>query len=133
MPKASRSMNKAFEMTPEAEAFIRGESSAATPAPKNNVGKARMSRRTKSSSTQSSRTGTSNASRRQCVPPSDVAKLTDDGFLVQITTRMRSETANALRRACLEQKLARRQPNTQQDIIELAVRAWLVELGYFSG
>ena len=54
-----------------------------------------------------------------------------DGFygplLVPLTTRLQPKTADALRRACLEQKLARRTPNTQQEIVELAVARWLKE------
>jgi hypothetical protein len=45
--------------------------------------------------------------------------------LVPVTTRVRPETANALRRAYLEQKLAQRTPATQQEIIEEALTAWL--------
>lgn len=45
--------------------------------------------------------------------------------LVPLTTRLRAPTADALRRACLEQKLARRSPNTQQEIVELALLDWL--------
>ncbi len=47
------------------------------------------------------------------------------GVLVPVTTRVRLETANALRRAYLEQKLAQRTPATQQEIIEEALTAWL--------
>lgn len=45
--------------------------------------------------------------------------------LVPLTTRIRPETANALRRAYLEQKLAHRTPATQQEIIEAALTTWL--------
>lgn len=46
-------------------------------------------------------------------------------ILVPLTTRLKPRTADALRRACLEQKLARRSPNTQQEIVELALAKWL--------
>lgn len=45
--------------------------------------------------------------------------------LVPLTTRIRPATADSLRRACLEQKLARREPSTQQEIVELALHDWL--------
>lgn len=45
--------------------------------------------------------------------------------LVPLTTRIRPETANALRRAYLVQKLAHRTPATQQEIIEAALTTWL--------
>lgn len=46
-------------------------------------------------------------------------------ILVPLTTRLHPRTADALRRACLEQKLARQSPNTQQEIVELALKRWL--------
>lgn len=51
-------------------------------------------------------------------------------ILIPLTTRLQPDTANALRRACLEQKLAGRQPATQQEIVEAAVRAWLTDEEY---
>ena len=49
----------------------------------------------------------------------------NDDYLVAITTRLQARTADALRRAYLEQKLSRCEPATQQEIIELAVQQWL--------
>lgn len=51
-------------------------------------------------------------------------------ILIPLTTRLQPDTANALRRACLEQKLAGRQPATQQEIVEAAVRTWLADEDY---
>ena len=51
-------------------------------------------------------------------------------LLVPLTTRLKPETADALRCACLEQKLARKTPNTQQEIIELALADWLENHGF---
>lgn len=47
--------------------------------------------------------------------------------LVAITTRFQPETADALRRASLERKLASKTPWTQQEIIEAAVKTWLAQ------
>lgn len=47
--------------------------------------------------------------------------------LVPVTTRLQPRTAAALRRACLEQKLACRSPNTHQEIVEAAVSQWLAD------
>ena len=47
--------------------------------------------------------------------------------LVPLTTRLKAPTADALRRACLEQKLSRTSPNSQQEIVEIAVATWLNE------
>lgn len=54
----------------------------------------------------------------------------NDGYVVSITTRLQARTADALRRAHLEQKLNRREPATQQEIIETAVQDWLRENSY---
>lgn len=49
---------------------------------------------------------------------------------VPLTTRLQSATADALRRANLEQRLKRLRPATQQDIVEIAVHEWLKRHGY---
>ena len=49
---------------------------------------------------------------------------------ISVTTRLLPETADALRRASLEQKLERLRPDTQQEIVEAAVRRWLSDEGY---
>jgi hypothetical protein len=51
-------------------------------------------------------------------------------LLVSLTTRLSPGTAEALRRAALEQKLRRRRPQTQQEIVEAAVRGWLTANGF---
>jgi len=52
--------------------------------------------------------------------------------LVSITTRLQQDTAAALRRAYLEQKLNRQHPDTQQEIIEEALQHWLYEHGFLT-
>lgn len=51
-------------------------------------------------------------------------------LLVSLTTRLSPATAEALRRAALEQRLHRRRPHTQQEIVEAAVRQWLMMNGF---
>jgi hypothetical protein len=51
-------------------------------------------------------------------------------LLVSLTTRLSPGTAEALRRAALEQRLQRRRPHTQQEIVEVAVRHWLTINGF---
>src|SRR5262249_39930896 len=51
-------------------------------------------------------------------------------ILVWLTTRLSPATAEALRRATLEQKLRRCWPHTQQEIVESAVRHWLKTHGF---
>ncbi|QDV62020.1 hypothetical protein [Crateriforma conspicua] len=54
------------------------------------------------------------------------------GALVPLTTRLQPETADALRRAYLERKLDGFTNATQQEIVEEALQAWLVNEGYLS-
>lgn len=49
---------------------------------------------------------------------------------IPLTIRLNPQTADALRRACLEQKLARRTPNSQQEIAEIAISGWLRDQGH---
>jgi hypothetical protein len=50
---------------------------------------------------------------------------------VPITTKLEYSTMQALRRAYLEQKLNHATPDTQQRIVEVAVRDWLRRHGFF--
>jgi hypothetical protein len=49
---------------------------------------------------------------------------------VPISTRIRSEYAEALKRASLERQLNKVEPNTLQDILEQAIEPWLKNNGY---
>jgi len=49
---------------------------------------------------------------------------------VAISTRIRTDYAQALKRASLERQLAGIEPNTLQDILEAAVEPWLRSNGY---
>ena len=49
---------------------------------------------------------------------------------VPISTRIRSEYADALKRASLERQLNKTEPNTLQDILEEAIEPWLKSHGY---
>ena len=49
---------------------------------------------------------------------------------VPISTRIRSEYAEALKRASLERQLNKVEPNTLQDILEQAIEPWLRNNGY---
>jgi hypothetical protein len=51
-------------------------------------------------------------------------------LLVPLTTRLQPDTAQALRRAYLEQKLRGQSPATQQEIVEEALRDWFRRQGY---
>lgn len=49
---------------------------------------------------------------------------------VPISTRMRAEYAEALKRASLERQLNKVEPNSVQDILEAALEPWLRQNGY---
>jgi hypothetical protein len=49
---------------------------------------------------------------------------------VLVSTRIRSEFADALKRASLERQLNKVEPNTLQDILEQAIEPWLRSNGY---
>ena len=51
---------------------------------------------------------------------------------VPFTTRLRSDLAQALKRALLERQSEGVQPNTVQDIFEEAAEPWLRSQGYLS-
>jgi hypothetical protein len=49
---------------------------------------------------------------------------------VPISTRIRTEYADALKRASLQRQLDKIEPNTLQDILEQAIEPWLRDNGY---
>jgi hypothetical protein len=51
---------------------------------------------------------------------------------VPLSTRIRSEFAEALKRASLQRQLEKIEPNTLQDILEEAIEPWLKSNGYLS-
>jgi hypothetical protein len=51
-------------------------------------------------------------------------------YRIPLTTRLRPETAAALKRAGLEQRLNGKQPSTVQEIAEEAIVAWLKRSDY---
>ncbi len=53
-----------------------------------------------------------------------------DQVLVPVTIRLPHRTAQALRRAYLEQRLKYAKPDTQQEIVEEALSEWLSRQGF---
>jgi hypothetical protein len=51
---------------------------------------------------------------------------------IGLTTRMRADFAEALKRASLERQLQKVKPNTLQDILEEALEPWLRSNGYLN-
>jgi hypothetical protein len=137
-------MGQALALTPEKMAFIQGGAETVEPpaAPRHQTdAEVATGPQTRQPSIAAQSVGSDEAAiaptrpRRSRASADLRATVADpvesDGFygplLVPLTTRLQPKTADALRRACLEQKLARRTPNTQQEIVELAVAEWLKE------
>ena len=125
-----RSMNEALRLTEEERAFIHGEETS-TSAKRETAGE-KDDTEPEEIPTRPSRPPSK--PRKRATPPKDndrLASSLDDGslgdLLVPVTTRLSLDTANALRRTCLERRLGRIRPCTQQQIIEAAVRTWLAE------
>lgn len=70
------------------------------------------------------------AKAKRAVKPQAAPQYLTNRITVSVTTRLEQRTADALRRAHLEQKLKNVRPATQQEIIEIAVQAWLKENSY---
>ncbi len=58
-------------------------------------------------------------------PPTDAVGMTLANVLIPLTTRLHPDTALALKRASLEQRLRGFSPATVQEIVEIAVSEWL--------
>lgn len=68
------------------------------------------------------------SSKQQAQPTQQTAVINR----VPISTRMREDFADALKRASLERQLERVEPNTLQEILEEAVEPWLKSHGYLT-
>lgn len=148
-----RAMGEAMALTPEKMAFIQGGLTPPKPAAKAAAIPARPAAPVPrepepqpeetlvGAPVETTPVARANASRparnRRPTPSSERSRhepLEEGGFygqiLVPLTTRLQPKTADALRRACLEMKLARQTPNTQQEIVEIALQAWLSDKGH---
>jgi hypothetical protein len=122
-----RSLTTALEITPQKLEFIRGtESLSNSQLPEPHV-------------TEPQQAAASPRKRnpvQQSKPRAELADATHAEpsllgvLLVPLTTRLQPKTADALKRAYLEQKLKGRIPATQQEIIEAALQGWLRKEGY---
>ena len=62
--------------------------------------------------------------------PKSSPKADEEMVLQNVTTRLTRETNELLTEAALRQKLAKRKPDTRQDIMEVALIAWFKAIGY---
>jgi hypothetical protein len=127
-----------MSLTPEKIAFIQGSSARATlpqqaaaPAPEE---QAEDSQAAAPAEKPTEPRAKSAKNKRATETPRPTEEEREGGYygsiLVPLTTRLQPRTADSLRRACLEQKLARRSPDTQQEIVQLAVSEWLERNGF---
>ncbi len=129
-----------MEMTPEKLAFIKGQpgkepklSPVESPAAKSTAEKT-IELETARAATEAekeprSRSGRRSTKGRSSQETPEASELLDQ-VLVPVTIRLQHRTAQALRRAYLEQRLKHAKPDTQQEIVEEALGDWLVRLGF---
>jgi hypothetical protein len=129
-----RSLGDAVTMSPEKLAFIHGnaakEPAPAKPSVPPGDNKAALDPEEEAPVQETKPPAARRRSRgRLGSPPLDSNQLLDQ-MLVPVTIRLRRRTAQALKRACLQQELAGAKPDTQQDIGEEALSVWLSENDY---
>lgn len=129
-----------MEMTPEKLAFIKGQpvkepklEPLESSTPKGTVEKT-IELEAAKTEPETSREPRSKTGRRPTRSRSDqegpgASELLDQ-VLVPVTIRLQHRTAQALRRAHLEQRLKHAKPDTQQEIVEEALGEWLTRLGF---
>jgi len=121
-------------MTPEKIAFIRGSTgkqamAAQTQERTEEPGKTielRDAASNQETEVSSSRRGSRGRTRQEQPGTSEIL----DQVLVPVAIRLQHRTAQALKRAYLEQKLKHAKPDTIQDIAEEAFADWLMKSGY---
>jgi hypothetical protein len=64
--------------------------------------------------------------------PSTGPALASAGARSPLSTRIRSDYAEALKRASLQRQLEKVEPNTISEILEVALEAWLTSNGHLS-
>jgi hypothetical protein len=121
-----------MDMTPEKLAFIKGQSQAAAhpqaASPVTKVEEKTIDVAVTKKDTESGREPTLRSARRAARRPTQEtpgASEVLDQVLVPVTIRLPHRTAQALRRAYLEQRLKHAKPDTQQEIVEEALGDWL--------
>jgi hypothetical protein len=126
-----------MEMTPAKMAFIKGQSEA-EPLPPIAAPAAKAAEKTieievskkETESVKEPAARISRRSSRRSHQDAPNANEVLDQVLVPVTIRLSHRTAQALRRAYLEQRLKHAKPDTQQEIAEDALSDWLLRSGY---
>ena len=126
-------------MSPEKVAFIQGDAAPKVTSPAVAPVPAQLQKKTielgePSTAKEVAEEGKSRTTRRQSRGRStqqqpEVSEILDQ-VLVPVTIRLQHRTAQALRRAYLEQRLRHAKPDTQQEIVEEALGDWLSRQGF---
>jgi hypothetical protein len=131
-----RSLGAAMEMTPEKLAFISGQTKTAASAPVAPPAKTEaktidveVSPQELQAVSEPAPSKTRRSARRAPQETPGASEVLDQ-VLVPVTIRLPHRTAQALRRAHLEQRLKHAKPDTQQDIAEEALGEWLSRQGF---
>lgn len=128
-----RSLGTALQLSPESMAFVRGASPEVSPADTTAPASAVISTHPQAeavripSPVRRKRTG---RHARTETPETNERLLGLANLRVPLTTRLHPNTAVALKRASLEQRLHGASPATVQEIAEEAIQAWLRDSGY---
>lgn len=125
-----RSMADAISLSPEKLDFIHGAASANGGIPRQHVAFRlhEPDRNPPTSEKPSARRRarvTRNARTKSTLTNVTPAATPQPNLLAPVTIRLTPETADALRRICLERRLTRKMPFTQQQVVEIAIRDWL--------
>lgn len=123
-----------MEMTPAKLAFIKGEGEAGQPpapdepaaasAPVKTIDLQPSQQKPDPSREQRTRAPRRSARQRSSHDSPEPSEVLDQ-VLVPVTIRLPHRTAQALRRAHLEQRLKHAKPDTQQEMVEEALLDWL--------
>lgn len=134
-----RSLGDAMGMSEEKMAFIHGQSTkeAKTPAiaiVPGNKSDSETIVEIQSAKREEEKAGPSRSSRRATkgrasIQSPEASEILAE-LLVPVTIRLQHRTAQALRRANLEQRITHSKPDTQQEIVEQAIVEWLLEHGF---
>lgn len=134
-----RSLGQAMTMSPEKMAFIKGSVVSKVAAPAVDTAPSQPKEKIievgdPGPAKEALEDGKARTVRKQSRPRStqhqpEASEILDQ-VLVPVTIRLQHRTAQALRRAHLEQRLRHAKPDTQQEIAEEALGEWLSRQGF---
>lgn len=128
-----RSIGEALATLPsDTRGFIQGNAKPARSARRSGLEVEVVPAVEQTAETQESDNRPARRTRVRTSPPPRASVEVPESWKVPITTKLQYATVQALRRAYLEQKLSHSSPDTQQEIVEVAVQEWLKKHGFLS-